>query len=166
MLNSTLRDCFGGGVPCRSPFILSLVMLCVAGFSGCMKKTEEGADKSKGGIIGKTTQEIGEFDPKGGANVSDSKVRVSDPILGGAQAYGPMVEQISKSHIAHALNLYHAEKGHYPKTHAEFMTEIIKKNRIGLPVLPGDKQYQYDVANHKLIVVDAPAPQPEGKTTP
>jgi len=130
--------------------LLSVVLLAVA--TGCgsgEKKTE------KSGIIGKTTQDIGEFDPKAGEKVSDSKVRVSDPILAGPQAYGPMVEQISKSQIAHALNLYQALNGHYPRTHAEFMTEIIQKNKIGLPVLPGNMRYQYVVANHKLVVIEA-----------
>lgn len=130
-----------------------LALAAIPALVGC------GANKTEktGSIIGKTTQEIGEFNPQAGGKVSDSKVRVSDPILAGPQAYGPMVEQISKSHIAHALNLYQAEHGHYPKSHAEFMTEIIKKNKIGLPVLPGNMQYQYDVPNHKLVVIEAPA---------
>ena len=35
------------------------------------------------------------------------------------------------------------------------MEKIIKANRIELPVLPGSKKYQYDVENHKLVVIDA-----------
>jgi hypothetical protein len=37
------------------------------------------------------------------------------------------------------------------------MEKIIKANNIQLPVLPGNKIYQYDVENHKLVVVEAPA---------
>ena len=35
------------------------------------------------------------------------------------------------------------------------MEKIIKRNGIKLPVLPGDWQYQYDVANHELLIVKA-----------
>ena len=52
------------------------------------------------------------------------------------------------------MQLFQAEKGRFPKDHEEFMTEIIKKYNIQLPVLPGNKKYQYDVQNHKLIIVD------------
>ena len=37
------------------------------------------------------------------------------------------------------------------------MEKIIKANQIQLPLLPGGKRYQYDEANHALVVVDAPA---------
>lgn len=122
---------------------------------GCMDSLEKQVQKDPDrGIIGKTTQDIGEFQPGAGAVVSDSKVNVSNPVTGPLEAYGPMVEQISKTQIMHALNLYKVENERYPATHEEFMTDIIKRNNIRLPVLPGGKQYQYDVANHELVVVD------------
>ena len=34
------------------------------------------------------------------------------------------------------------------------MEKIIKRHKIELPVLPGKRQYQYDVENHELIVVE------------
>lgn len=124
--------------------------------SGCMQSLEEQVKKDPDNIIGKKTQDIGEFDPNAGAAVSDSKVRVTNPITGPLEAYGPMVEQLMKTHIAHALNLFNATEGRYPESYDEFMEKIIKANNIQLPVLPGGKKYQYDVANHQLVVIDAP----------
>lgn len=132
----------------------SLVLLCLF---GCMDSLEKQTQKSPDSIIGKKTQDIGEFKPEAGAKVSDSKVHISDPITGGAQAYGPMVEQLSKSSIAQALNLFNASEGRYPNSYDEFMTRIIKENNIRLPVLPGGKKYEYDVSNHQLVVIEAPA---------
>ena len=124
---------------------------------GCEDQTK----KSPNSIVGKTTQNIGEYDAKAGANVSDSKIRATDPITAPVMAYGPMLEQISKSHIDAAVNLFHANEDRYPKDLDEFMEKIIKPNNIKLPVLPGGKLYQYDVENHKLVVVDGPeAPKP------
>lgn len=131
----------------------------VLGLAGCgMKSIDEQTKKSPDSIIGKTTQNVTEFDSKAGANVSDSKVRadVTNPVTAPVMAYGPMLEQISKSHIEHAVNLFQATEGRYPADLAEFMEKIIKANNIKLPVLPGGKQYQYDVENHKLVVIDGP----------
>ena len=50
--------------------------------------------------------------------------------------------------------MYRAETGEYPKDHDEFMNKIVKRHGIQLPVLPGGRQYQYDVENHELIVVE------------
>ncbi|HET6424881.1 MAG TPA: hypothetical protein VFG20_14420 [Planctomycetaceae bacterium] len=136
-----------------------LVGLCGLVFAvGCMQSLEEQTKKDPNSIIGKKTQNIGEFDPNAGAKVSDSKIHATDPVTAPLSAYGPMLEQISKSHIEGALRLFEATEGRYPNSHEEFMTAIIKANNIQLPVLPGGKQYQYDVENHKLVVVEAPAP--------
>jgi hypothetical protein len=131
-------------------------LLLVAG--GCMPSLEEQTKKSPNSIIGKKTQDIGKFDPNAGREVSDSKVRITNPITGPLEAYGPMVEQISKDHIDYALRLYEAEHGRYPKDYDEFMRDIIKANNIKLPVLPAQMKYQYDEVNHKLVVVQPAAP--------
>jgi hypothetical protein len=136
--------------------LFSLAMLgCF--LPGCMPPIEEQVKKDPNSIIGKKTQDIGQFNPAAGAPVSDSKIRATDPISAPVSAYGPMLEQISKTHIAHALNLFNATEGRYPNSYDEFMTRIIKENNIQLPVLPGGKKYQYDVENHQLVVIDAPA---------
>lgn len=138
--------------------------------AGCGETLEKQVEKSPNSIMGKKTQDIGEFDPAAGKQVSDSKVKISTnditaPVTAPLMAYGPALEQISKSHIEHALNLYNASEGRYPATHEEFMTHIIKANNIRLPVLPFGHKYEYDVPNHKLVVV-IPPEAPAGESTP
>ena len=55
----------------------------------------------------------------------------------------------------HALNLFHTPRnGRYPKSHEEFMEKVIKANNIQLPQPVTTAEYQYDVENHELKVVD------------
>ncbi|MFP6703762.1 MAG: hypothetical protein VB861_18585, partial [Planctomycetaceae bacterium] len=111
------------------------------------------ANRSKKSIFKQRTQDVGEFDPKAGKQLSDSKIRATSPLLAGLEAYGPVAEKVTKLAIQHHLNIYNALHGHYPKDHAEFMREIIKKQNLQLPKLPYGNTYEYDVANHKLVVV-------------
>ena len=138
--------------PCSLLFSLTFLAL----FGGCMDApVADEQKKEPGSIIGQKTQDIGEFDPNAGREVSDSKIRATNPLTGPLEALGPMMEKVSKLGIDHSLALYNAEHGEYPKTHDEFMQKIIKANNMRLPVLPAGAQYQYDVANHKLVVVKA-----------
>lgn len=132
--------------------LYSLIFLVL--FVGCMDADVDQA-KKPGSILGKKTQDIGEFDPNAGREVSDSKVRATNPLTGPLEALGPMMEKVSKLGIDHSLALYYATNGEYPKTHDEFMQKIIKANNMRLPVLPAGSEYQYDVENHKLVVVKA-----------
>ena len=107
-------------------------------------------------IIGKTTQDIGEYDPNGDAEIADLQVDAdASPLGAAAGAYKFAAGRTSELKIQQALQLYNALHGDYPKDHAEFMEGIVKANNIQLPVLPGKRRYQYDVANHKLVVVEA-----------
>ena len=45
--------------------------------------------------------------------------------------------------IVKAMQLYQTNKGQAPKTHEEFMEEIIKKGLIRLPDLPAGERYVY-----------------------
>lgn len=130
-------------------YLMFILTLC-----GCMKSLEDQTKKSEGFIVGKKTQDVGKFDPNADNKVSDSKVKVDTPGLSGLQAYGPMVEQLMKGQVKHAVDLFHATNDRYPKDYDEFMEQIIKANQIQLPVLPGGKKYQYDEANHILVVVE------------
>ena len=130
-----------------------LMLLTVCGCG--MPSLEEQTQKSPSSIIGKKTQEIGQFDPNSGSKVSDGKINATDPATAALSAYGPMLEKISTSYIEAALNLFKANEDRYPNDYDEFMEKIIKDNRIQFPVLPGGKRYQYDVENHKWVVVDA-----------
>ncbi len=140
-----------------------LCLLFVLTASGCMRSLEDQTKKSENSIIGKKTQDIGKFDPNADNKVSDSKVRITDPVLGGLQAYGPMLEQISKTQIKQAVDLFQASNDRFPKDYDEFMEQIIKANQIKLPVLPGKKKYQYDEVNHTLVVVEAQVDAPSEK---
>jgi hypothetical protein len=136
--------------------LVAIVVLALCTI-GCMQPIEDQVKKDPNSIIGKKTQDVGEFKPGDGAKVSDSKIHATDPITAPVSAYGPMLERISKTQIEAAVNLFNASEGRYPNSYDEFMTRIIKENNIQLPVLPGGKKYQYDVENHQLVVVDAPA---------
>ncbi len=140
----------------RIPTCLTLVLLPFLFLCGCMDSLDKQTRKSPNSIVGKTTQDIGQYDPNAGQKVSDSTIHATDPITAPTSAYGPMLERISKSHIEHAVRLFEAENGRYPSGYDEFMEKIIRANKIELPVLPGGKKYQYDEANHALVVVDAP----------
>jgi hypothetical protein len=133
--------------------IASLLMLAMS-LCGCSKSLQDQVKKSDTNIVGKTTDDIGEFDPKAKNKVVEAKVEITNPVTGALEAYGPAVQRISDGEITHALNLFNAENDRYPKDYEEFTEKIVKANRIKLPVLPGKKKYQYDVENHKLIVVD------------
>jgi hypothetical protein len=61
-----------------------------------------------------------------------------------------MVFEIS---IPHAMNLYRASIGNFPKTHDEFMQKIIKANNIELPELPGGQRYEYNAESSQLMVI-------------
>lgn len=54
--------------------------------------------------------------------------------------------------VDHALQLFKAEHGKLPKSHAEFMDKIIRANQIQLPALPAGDQYWYDAEAGQLMV--------------
>lgn len=141
-----------------------LALLCLASVSGCAEPTvteeapDEGAQEKISLGNPRMTDQIGKFDPAEGRKVSDSKGTYSNPITGALEMYGPMLERVSKMQIDHAVRLYYAEHGEYPQDYDEFMTRIIKANRIKLPVLPGGVEYQYDEQNHKLVIVEKKQP--------
>ena len=129
-------------------------LLCCVVFlySGCVpQKAAQEKPKPKP-IVGQTTQDIGEFDPTAGEEVDDGKVEVN-MITGAAGAYGSLVQKTSDLHIKRAVDLFNAAEGRYPKDHEEFMSKVIKKNNIRLPMLPHGSAYKYDVQNHTLVVV-------------
>jgi hypothetical protein len=61
-----------------------------------------------------------------------------------------------KIQIPSAMSLYKAEKGVAPKTHEEFMKNIVEANMIKLPELPQGKRYVYHPDDEQLYVEDAP----------
>lgn len=54
--------------------------------------------------------------------------------------------------IKHAIDLYKATNGNAPRTHEEFMEQIIQANGIALPELPAGQSYIYDPDTEQLMV--------------
>jgi len=135
----------------RCSAFLALFCFAFVLFSGCEAKKVTEKPKPEP-IIGKTTQDIGEFDPDAGEEVSDGKVELN-LITGAAGAYGPLVQKVSNIAVVQAVNLFNAAEGRYPKDHEEFMSKVIKRNNIRLAMLPHGSVYKYDVENHELVVV-------------
>ena len=50
------------------------------------------------------------------------------------------------------MQLFEATNGRYPKSHDEFMKEIVEFGQIQLPELSEGKSYVYDPKNHQLMV--------------
>ena len=87
---------------------------------------------------------------------ASTRIVAKDPITLSGNAYVTAIGQIATGNIKHAMDLYQAENGRYPANYDEFMTEIIKKNNIALPVLPSYQEYFYDEQEHKLQVREYP----------
>jgi hypothetical protein len=76
--------------------------------------------------------------------------------------------KMTMNNVTHALNLYWAPTGEYPKTHEEFMEKIIKENKIVLPVLSDDREYIYvpeEPDPTKMLQVRAKQVKPAGEST-
>jgi hypothetical protein len=54
--------------------------------------------------------------------------------------------------IPNALQLYKATNGSNPKTHEEFMAQVIEANSIQLPELPAGQRYVWDPEQGELMV--------------
>ena len=54
--------------------------------------------------------------------------------------------------LKHAMDLYKATHGRLPKSHEEFMAQIVKFNKIKLPALPEGHKYIYDPQRGELMV--------------
>jgi len=133
--------------------VLTLLSCALFLLPGCVD--EKVTDKPKPEpepIIGKKTQDIGEFDPADGEEVSDGKIELN-MVTGAAGAYGGLVERVSNIAVVQALSFFQATEGRFPKDHDEFMSKVIKANNIKLAMLPHGSAYKYDVEKHELVVV-------------
>jgi hypothetical protein len=75
------------------------------------------------------------------------------PVATPVMAYFRSKERIAfEIQIPEAMKLYKAEHEHAPKTHAEFMKNIIDANHIALPTLPPRHRYVYDPKSEQLMV--------------
>jgi hypothetical protein len=75
-------------------------------------------------------------------------------------AYFTAREQITfLIQIPDAMRTFQALNGRYPKSHDEFMKEIIQAGNIKLPELPVGAKYVYDPEKAELTVVHPPKPK-------
>jgi hypothetical protein len=70
-----------------------------------------------------------------------------------AASYWSTKERLALMQIQHNMDLYKGEHGYFPKTHAEFMEEIVKKGDLQLPKLPEGHKYQYDPETATLMIL-------------
>jgi hypothetical protein len=70
-----------------------------------------------------------------------------------AKAYFSVRERVVfEIRLPDALNKYKALNGNGPKSHDEFMAQIIDANQIQLPELPAGQRYVYDLEKEELMV--------------
>lgn len=113
-------------------------------------------------ILGKTTTDIREINVEKdkGAVVADNAGAVRKEIFAPSKYYVVSIDRIAALNVKHAIDLYQAETGAYPKDYNEFMQNVIKKGQpdeVRLPVLPYYQEYSYDAEKHELIVLEYPA---------
>jgi len=114
-------------------------------------------------ILNERTQDIRDAakEAKAGGVEADGKILAKDPITLPGNAYVSIIGQTAKLNIEHALDLYKAETGEFPKTTEEFMEKIIKANNMALPKLPFYQEYGYKADEHRLIIIEYPARKAE-----
>lgn len=126
---------------------VSLTGLTLLGLVGCMDQTPPPRPQPAAPV------EVKEFDPKEGKQIVKPKAVVTDPITGPLEILRVQKINLPTLAIEHALNLFNASEGRYPNSLDEFMTRIVRENNIKLPQLPQGQEFEYDVANHKLVIV-------------
>ena len=109
-------------------------------------------------IIGQRTTDIrdAKVEAKAGGTAVGPRITAKDPITLSGNAYVTIVGQSSILNIKHAIDLYQAETGEFPKTFAEFKEKIITANNIALPTLPFYQEYGYDTPSHSLVILEYP----------
>jgi hypothetical protein len=110
-------------------------------------------------ILGERTQDVKDAQAelkKGSAVAAPPRAIAKDPITLSGNTYVYAIGKTSIDNIKHAIDLYQATNGEYPKTYEEFMEKIIKENNISLPVLPYYQSYSYDKDKHLLIILEYP----------
>lgn len=133
-------------------------MLCTLNLTGCSDavtttKVKSTAEKPESLLKTRLTKEVGEFKAGEGKAQVNSEVKYSNPITGALEAYDPMKQQIAEGQVKQAVEMFRATEGRYPRDYAEFKSKVIGQYGLKVPTLGVGKRYEYDVENHKLIVV-------------
>lgn len=110
--------------------------------------------------IGKTTQnvlDLADALAKGGTVIEGSGPSEGGALETYAGAYRSSVARIGGLQVEQKMQLYQAEHGSVPATHAEFMKKIIAPgtpDAVSLPMLPYYQEYAFDPASKSLVVVE------------
>lgn len=90
---------------------------------------------------------------KKGRSLDKYDTGVQAAIAGPAKAYfGFREKAIFQIQIPQAMQLYKGTHGSAPKTHDEFMSQIIEANKIKLPELQSGRKYVYDPEKEELMI--------------
>lgn len=117
------------------------------------------ADGKTRPILGQKTTDVRDAQAEtkaGGAVATTPRITAKDPITLTGNAYVSIVGQSQILNIKHAVDLYQAETGEFPKTFAEFQEKILRANNIALPTLPYYQEYGYDTPSHSLVILEYP----------
>ncbi len=93
-----------------------------------------------------------------GVGVQGSRIRAddsmaSDLVTGPAKVlFNTKEKVVFEIQLPQALQLFKALEGRSPTSHDEYMTTIVRANRIALPKLPEGMQYVYHVDEEELWV--------------
>lgn len=141
---------------CAAPVmrLICLLSLCTAAGCGSGTQTVKQLPQPPEKKEERPPAQVGEFDPDGDKQEADDSLKMSNPVTGALEIYQPLKQQVIGLGIDHAIQLFHALEGRYPRDLDEFMTRVIKENHIKLPPLGAGQSYEYDVQNHKLLIVE------------
>jgi hypothetical protein len=90
---------------------------------------------------------------KRGRSLDDYDSGVEAVIAGPAKAYfGFREKAVFQIQIPQAMQFFKAAQGRAPKSHEEFMSQIIEANSIRLPELNPGTKYVYDPEKEELMV--------------
>jgi hypothetical protein len=151
--------------PSRSLPLLGLLSLALlSGCEGEPRNRPRGANRPNvqpREVIGKTTQEVADAptEVQQGGQVASTKLDYNPTLPG--NTYVKMVGKATTDQVRHAVDLYQAANGRYPKDTAEFKAEIIQANNLALPQLPATMEWGYDPQAHKLVVIEYPEKKAE-----
>jgi len=132
--------------------IVLLSSFCLA--IGCGPPPQAAKKKKPQGILGKRTQDIGEWDPDAERTLRQEGGDNVNIINHQSQTLSYAIHETARLQVKRALSYFNAETGRYPESHEEFMEKVVKKYGVKLPQPVTTAEYQYDVENHELLVVE------------
>lgn len=110
---------------------------------GCGEGQTPPETQPQGMVVRGNADDIPVYDPK-------TSGKIVDPQKFG-ESYARAFRQFD---AAVQIEAYNSEHGHYPKDYAEFKTGVIEPNNLKFPDnLPMGFQAQYDVENHRVVIV-------------